>query len=56
MDGHTDSIDMSLSKVQETVKDGEDWRAIADGSQRVRHNVGMEQPPRLKTYNSSKKH
>ena len=31
MDGHTDSIDMSLSKVQETVKDREAWRAAVHG-------------------------
>ena len=27
LDGITDAIDMSLSKLQETVKDGEAWRA-----------------------------
>ena len=30
-DGITDSRDMSLSKVQETAKDREDWRAVVDG-------------------------
>ena len=33
----TDSMDMSLSKLQEMVKDREAWRAIAMGLHRVRH-------------------
>ena len=31
LDGTTDSIDMSLSKLQELVKDREDWRAVIHG-------------------------
>ena len=31
LDGITDSIDMSLSKVQETVKDRKGWCAAAHG-------------------------
>ena len=31
MDGITDSKDMSLRKLQETVKDREDWRAAVHG-------------------------
>ena len=39
LDGVTDSMDMSLSKPQEMVKDREDWRAAVHGrSQRVGHD------------------
>ena len=38
LDGITDSMDMNLSQVQEMVKDGEAWRPLSMGSQRVRHN------------------
>ena len=32
MDGITDSMDMSLSKFQEMVKDREDWSAAVHGA------------------------
>ena len=39
MDGITDSVDMNLSKLQETVKDREAWDAEFMGFQRLGHDL-----------------
>ena len=38
LDGITDLMNMSLSKLQERVKDRETWSAAAHGSQKVGHD------------------
>ena len=43
LEGITDSIDMSLSKLQEIVKDREAWYAEVHGVKSVRHNWVTEQ-------------
>ena len=42
MDGITDSLDLSLSKLQERVKDREAWHTAVHGLQRVGHDLATE--------------
>ena len=50
MDGITDTMDMNLSKLQETVKDREASLLQPMGSQRVRHDSVTEQESFLRKW------
>ena len=43
LDGITDSVEINLNILKETVKDREAWRAAVHGSQRVGHDLVTEQ-------------
>ena len=45
LDGFTDSMDMSLNKLQELVMDREAWHAAVHGSQRVGNDLETEKLP-----------
>ena len=44
MDGITDLMDMSLSKLQELVKDREAWHAALHGVTKVGHDLATKPP------------
>ena len=43
LDDITDSTDMSLSKLQEIVKEREEWHAAIEGLQRIGHHLATQQ-------------
>ena len=43
LDGISDSMDISMSKLQEMVKDREAWYGAVQGSQRVRYELVTKQ-------------
>ena len=51
LDSITNSINMSLSKLQETVKDGEAWRVAVHGVGKSRLNKNSHLPPQAPLLN-----
>ena len=47
LDGIIDSMDMSLNTLWEMVKDRQVWSAAVMESQKVEHNLAVEQQPLL---------
>ena len=48
VDSTADSMDISLSKLQETEMDREAWHAVVMELQRVRHDLATEQQKKYK--------
>ena len=53
LDGITDSVDLSLNKLQEIVKDREAWHVLVMGLQRVGHDLTTGQQQQLSQMNKS---
>ena len=52
----SDTMDTSLSKLWETVKDREAWHAAVHGLGRVRHDLATEQQEEISTNISNSRH
>ena len=52
LDNITDSMDMNLSKLQETVEERETWCDAVHWVAKVRHNLATEQQPHASIVNS----
>ena len=55
LDGITDAMDMSLSKLQEKVRDREPGMLQSMGLQRIRHDLTTEQQQRSANYSPQAK-
>ena len=53
LDGISDSVDLSLNKLQEIVKDRDAWHVLVMGLQRVGHDLTTGQQQQLSQMNKS---
>ena len=51
LDGVTDSVDLSLNKLQEILMDKEAWRVLVTGLQRAGHDLATGQQQQLSQMN-----